>query len=106
MSEMSKDNLLRSWKDISAYLGCDTRTCHRWEKNHGMPVHRAEGGEMKSPVFAYKDELDGWFQQTFKNSHSAQARGGRGRSYQIWAAGTAVTRPVQLTKLKSSALHR
>ncbi len=75
MSEMAKDNLLRSWKDISAYLGCDTRTCYRWEKNHGMPVHRAEGGEMKSPVFAYKDELDSWFQQTFKNSHPVRGKG-------------------------------
>ena len=58
MREISKDNLLRSWKDISAYLGCDVRTCCRWEKQHGMPVHRAEGGEAKSHVFAYKDELD------------------------------------------------
>jgi len=86
---MSKDNLLRSWKDISAYLGCDTRTCHRWEKNHSMPVHRAEGGEKRSPVFAYKDELDSWFQQTFKNSHPAQGKGGRGRRYPIWAVGAA-----------------
>ena len=89
MSEMSKDNLLRSWKDISAYLGCDTRTCHRWEKKHGMPVHRASGGEKKSPVFAYKDELDRWFQQTFKNSHPARGKGGRGRRYPIWAVGAA-----------------
>ena len=58
MSEMTKDNLLRSWKDISTKHGCDTRTCYRWEKNHGMPVHRAEGGEKRSLVFAYKNELD------------------------------------------------
>ncbi len=87
MREISKDNLLRSWKDISAYLGCDTRTCHRWEKKHGMPVHRAEGGEKKSPVFAYKDELDSWFQQTFKNSHPARGKGRSGRRYPIWAVG-------------------
>jgi hypothetical protein len=86
MREISKDNLLRSWKDISAYLGCDTRTCHRWEKKHGMPVHRAEGGEKKSPVFAYKNELDSWFQQTFKNSHPARGKGGSVRRYLIWAA--------------------
>jgi len=86
MSEMSKDNLLRSWKDISAYLGCDTRTCCRWEKKYGMPVHRAEGGEKKSHVFAYTDELDRWFQETFKNSHPARGKGERGRRYLIWAA--------------------
>jgi len=86
MSEMSKDNLLRSWKDISAYLGCDARTCHRWEKKHGMPVHRAEGGEQKSHVFAYKDELDSWFRQTFKNSHPARRKG---RHYPAWAVAAA-----------------
>jgi hypothetical protein len=84
--KISKDSLLRSWKDISAYLGCDTRTCHRWEKKHGMPVRRAEGGETKSHVFAYTDEIDSWFQETFKNSHPAR---GKGRRYRIWAAGAA-----------------
>jgi len=88
MREMSKDNLLRSWKDISAYLGCDTRTCHRWEKKHGMPVHRAEGGvDVKSPVFAYKDELDRWFQETFKNSNWEREKGGRRDSLRKWLAG-------------------
>ena len=89
MREISKDSLLRSWKDISAYLGCDVRTCCRWEKKYGMPVHRAEGGEMKSPVFAYKDELDSWFQHTFKNSHPARVKAQLGRRYLIWAAGAA-----------------
>jgi len=93
MREISKDNLLRSWKDISAYLGCDVRTCHRWEASHGMPVHRAEGGEKKSPVFAYKDELDAWFRETFRNSHEAGAKSGAKagarRPYLIWALGAA-----------------
>lgn len=89
MLEKSKDSLLRSWKDISAYFGCDVRTCHRWEKQHGMPVHRAEGGETKSHVFAYKDELDRWFQHTFKSSRSAWLKAQLGRRYLIWAAGAA-----------------
>src|SRR5665647_564388 len=89
MDELSKDNLLRSWKEISAYLGCDVRTCHRWEANHGMPVHRAEGGETRSPVFAYKAELDAWFRETFKSSN------GHGETYRKrrpglkWAVGGA-----------------
>jgi hypothetical protein len=90
MREMSKDNLLRSWKEISAYLGCDTRTCHRWEQKHGMPVHRAEGGiEVKSPVFAYKDELDAWFRETFKNSSRANGKAWPARPYPKWAWGAA-----------------
>jgi hypothetical protein len=87
MHELSKDNLLRSWKEIAAYLGCDVRTCHRWEAGHGMPVHRAEGGEKKSPVFAYEDELDTWFKDTFRSSQQAGEIAGRGRRYLAWAAG-------------------
>ncbi len=56
--------LLRSWKEIAAYLGYDERTCARWEKTLGLPVHRAQGGP-KSRVFARKDELDAWFARTF-----------------------------------------
>lgn len=85
MREISKDNLLRSWKEISAYLGCDIRTCHRWEAKHGMPVHRAEGGGSKSPVFAYKDELDAWFRETFKNHGPAGDKAGPRRPWLKWA---------------------
>jgi hypothetical protein len=59
----------RSWKEIAAHFGVDVRTCYRWEADRGLPVHRAENGEKKSPVFAYKNELDAWFAETFKNSH-------------------------------------
>ncbi len=68
MENSAKGNLLRSWKEIAAYLGYDQRTCYRWEHRFGMPVHRAEGGGSKSHVVAYKDELDRWFQATFTNS--------------------------------------
>jgi hypothetical protein len=86
VNEFSKDNLLRSWKEIAAYLGCDIRTCHRWEGQRGMPVHRAEGSETKSPVFAYRDELDRWFHETFTsaNHHHARARGIP--AWAVWAA--------------------
>ena len=56
---MKNENLFRSWKEVAAYLGCDIRTCHRWEKNLGLPVHRVEAGS-KGTVFAYKEELDRW----------------------------------------------
>ena len=87
MREISKDNLLRSWKEISAYLGCDVRTCHRWESQRGMPVHRAEGAEKKSPVFAYKDELDAWFKDTFRNHGHNGGEALKGRPWLKWALG-------------------
>jgi len=54
---------LSSWKEIASYLGCDERTCLRWEKKFGLPVHRAGGSQSKSLVFAYKDELDEWLKR-------------------------------------------
>jgi len=73
MGEFSKDDLLRSWKEIAAYLGCDVRTCYRWEHERGLPVHRAEDAEKKSPVFAYKHELDAWFREAFKSSNPLES---------------------------------
>jgi hypothetical protein len=61
MSEkQSKDRPLSSWKEISAYLGCDERTCLRWEKKFGLPIHRVGHSPAKSHVFAYQEELDRW----------------------------------------------
>jgi len=86
MAEMSQDNLLRSWKEIAAYLKCDVRTCHRWEASRGLPVHRDETGETKSPVFAYKDELDRWFQKTFRTSNGSSEKESSGGRWLKWAA--------------------
>jgi len=90
LQETPKDNLLRSWKEIAAYLECTVRTCHRWEDKHGMPVHRAEGTEGKSPVFAYKDELDAWFKETFRNHNrlgEKAKKAGKDRPALKWALG-------------------
>jgi tetratricopeptide (TPR) repeat protein len=56
---MSAREILQSWKEISAYLGRDIRTCCRWEENLGLPVHRLNGSP-KARVLAYKDEIDRW----------------------------------------------
>ncbi len=52
-----------SWKEIAAYLGCDERTCLRWEKKFGLPIHRAGNRLSKSLVHAYKEELDEWLKR-------------------------------------------
>ncbi len=57
---MDNPRPLSSWKEIAAYLGCDERTCLRWEKRFGLPVHRLANDLRKSHVFAYQDELDQW----------------------------------------------
>jgi len=50
---------LSSWEEIAGYLGCETRTCMRWEKDSGLPVHRV-GSASKSHIFAYQSEFDNW----------------------------------------------
>lgn len=57
---MDNGKPLSSWKEISAYLGCDERTCLRWEKGLGLPIHRIGSPDSKGHVFAYKEELDEW----------------------------------------------
>ena len=61
------EDLLHSWKEISSYLDCDTRTCLRWEKQLGLPVHRISDSS-KSRVFAYKEELDKWLKERGSNN--------------------------------------
>jgi len=57
-----EEELLESWKEISAYLNRNIRTCQYWEKKHGLPVYRLEDSP-KARVFAYKKELDRWLQE-------------------------------------------
>jgi len=70
---------LDSWKEIAAYLKRSVRTAHRWEKHEGLPVHRHEHKELGS-VFAYKSELDAWFDTRCPQPESPEDReqqGGR-----------------------------
>ena len=52
---------LDSWKEIAAYLKKEVRTVQRWEKSLDLPVRRLAHGKQGS-VFAYKSELDAWWQ--------------------------------------------
>lgn len=50
---------LESWKAIATYLKRDIKTCQRWEKSEGMPVHR-HLHDAKGSVYAFRTELDMW----------------------------------------------
>ncbi|MFO7865557.1 MAG: helix-turn-helix domain-containing protein [Candidatus Aminicenantes bacterium] len=69
-----KNGLLSSWKEIAAYLDCDVRTAHRWEKEYGLPVYRLGKGS-RARVFAYEHELAAWLRS---RTESAAGRGKRG----------------------------
>jgi hypothetical protein len=51
---------LDGWKEISAHLRCDVRTCMRWEKEQCLPIHRINQDAKKSKVIAFTAELDQW----------------------------------------------
>src|SRR5947209_18999713 len=55
------DDRLDSWKEIAAYLKKGMRTVQRWERTDGLPVRRL-GQDRQGSVFAYKSELDAWWE--------------------------------------------
>ena len=57
---MNDLDLLDSWKKISEHLRREVRTCIRWEKELGLPIHRIDKNSSRSKVFAYKAEIDAW----------------------------------------------
>ena len=65
--------ILDSWKEISSYLNRDIKTCSRWEKRLGLPVHRIDSDSSRSKVFAYKSEIDLWLKER-TNNHSLEQK--------------------------------
>ncbi|MBE3047886.1 hypothetical protein IMZ48_36325 [Candidatus Bathyarchaeota archaeon] len=58
-----RGEILDSWKQIAQYLHREVRTCYRWARKLGLPVHRIDDKSPKSKVFAYKDEIDKWLKE-------------------------------------------
>ena len=61
-SPRPSDERLESWKEIASYLKKGVRTVQRWERTERLPVRR-HGQDRPSSVFAYKSELDKWWQE-------------------------------------------
>ncbi|MBN2265604.1 MAG: hypothetical protein JW775_07310, partial [Candidatus Aminicenantes bacterium] len=56
---MGERKILDSWKEIAEYLKRDVRTCQRYERELGLPVHRIDRSA-RARVYAYADEIDAW----------------------------------------------
>ncbi len=69
---VKKKDILQSWKEISQYLNRDARTCIRWEKELGLPVHRIDDKSSHSKVFAYKSEIDEWLRSKANGGKSGR----------------------------------
>ena len=89
---MSDGNLLSSWKEIAAYLGCDIKTCGRWEKESGLPIRRISPGSKRSRVFAYQSDLDRWLtERNFLASPAAHGPARTAKRRPLMVAAAAVT---------------
>jgi TolB-like protein/tetratricopeptide (TPR) repeat protein len=64
---MKQKDILQSWKDIAKYMNREIRTCIRWERELGLPVHRFDEESSRSKVFAYKSEIEEWLKSRGNN---------------------------------------
>jgi hypothetical protein len=55
MGQETRDDILHSWKEIAAYLGCEVRTCQRWAKESVFKL-----GTEKGHVHAKREDIDRW----------------------------------------------
>ncbi len=91
--QLVSNGRLDSWKEIAAYLGRGTRTVQRWEREHGLPVHRLRlPGHKQGSVFAYKRELDAWWaahRTALEQEVSAAPAAAPARRTALWVAAVA-----------------
>lgn len=76
------DERLNSWKEIAAYLRHSERTVRRWQ-SEGLPVHR-HTHKKRAGVYAYKPELDAWWNSHTRLEQIDEKRLTQRRRAQIW----------------------
>jgi TolB-like protein/Flp pilus assembly protein TadD len=82
---------LDSWKEIAAYLNKEVRTVQRWEKSLGLPVRRLAQGR-QGTVFAYKLDLDAWWQESQTKIENEDDRPDAGAGFGSDTSGSSVSR--------------
>jgi tetratricopeptide (TPR) repeat protein len=60
---MGENRVFDSWKEIAAYLKRSVKTCQRWERELGLPIHRPDQGS-GARIVAYKQDIDRWLAGT------------------------------------------
>ena len=70
---LDNEDLLEGWKAIADHLDKTERTVQRWEKSKALPVRRlkAATADEQGRVFAYKSELDAWWQEILSRAENA-----------------------------------
>jgi hypothetical protein len=67
-------DILSSWKEVAAFLKCSVRSCIRWEKEAGLPVHRTLDAR-GSRIYAHRAELEAWLRARPQPSEAPIKRG-------------------------------
>ena len=62
--------MLTGWKEIGDFVGRGVRTVQRWQTELDLPVHRIRNSP-RSPVFAFKSELDWWMRKRAMDDNGA-----------------------------------
>lgn len=70
-------DILNSWKEVATYLGRGIRTVQRWERELALPIRRPRG-KSRSPIFAFRPELDRWLQNAPTAERVARDDGAKG----------------------------
>jgi TolB-like protein/Flp pilus assembly protein TadD len=89
--ESHASDRLDSWKQIAAYLNRDERTVRRWEEEEELPVHRHQH-KSRAAIFAYKSELDAWWDNGRKHLEAPQQALAASRRHQLfWPVAATAT---------------
>ncbi len=68
---MEEKKILESWKEVSDYLKHSIKTCQRWEREFGLPIHRFEK-VTKGRIFANKAEIDTWIKNKLRIAEASE----------------------------------
>lgn len=75
--ESTPPSVLRSWKEIAAYVRTCSKTVQRWEQTSKFPIRRVQAGK-GAVVYAIRDEVDNWL---LSGTHGATTALGDKRSW-------------------------
>ena len=95
---------LDSWKEIAAYLKRDERTVRRWEKE-GLPVRRKIHKKQAS-VFAYREEIDAWWNDDRQRLEPVEQPGSRKRSILWFLTSVGVAALLTFTTVYATGMRK
>ena len=85
--ELAPADRLESWKEIATHLHREIRTVQRWEHERGLPIHRVPGSKRGGAVYAFRLELESWWEKESARIETPPRREWHLRRLAVIAAG-------------------